>query len=129
MGTLWQVLKRTIFWSYERGAWQYDLAVAAILVFVLLTPRSWFHDQPEVGLPAAPGLVSLISSGGGKQIYRVDARLLAPPTRAPELSNDLHKALQGAVPELHGEKFEILYIEAARDAQGVVTGYDVQIRR
>jgi hypothetical protein len=129
MGTLWQILKRTVFWSYERGAWQYDLAVGAILVFVLLTPRSWFHDQPEVGLPAAPGLVTLVSDVGNKQIYRVDARVLAPPMRPPELSNDLHKALQGAIPELHGQKFEILRIEAARDAQGMVTGYDVQIQR
>ncbi|HYA98255.1 MAG TPA: hypothetical protein VEH49_09180 [Methylomirabilota bacterium] len=129
MGAAWQLLKRTVFWSYERGTWQYDLAVAAILVFVLATPRQWFRDQPEVGLKAGPGLVTLVSSEGRKEIYRVDARVLAPPARTPELSNDLHKALQSSVNELRGQKFQILRIEATRDAQGVVIGYDVQIER
>jgi hypothetical protein len=129
MRGLWQILKRTIFWSYERGTWQYDLAVVAIVAFVLLTPRSWFHDQPQVGLPVAPGLVTLVSTEGATRTYRVDARILAPPTRTPELSNDLHKTLQRAVPELHGETFEILRIESARDAQGVVISYEVQVQR
>ena len=39
MPRLGQILNRIFFWSYERGTWQYDVAVALILVFVLLTPR------------------------------------------------------------------------------------------
>ncbi len=46
MDGLQKMLGRIFFWSYERGAWQYDIAVVVILIFVLLTPRSWFHDQP-----------------------------------------------------------------------------------
>ena len=34
-----------LFWSYERGSWPYDVMVVAILLFVLLTPRKWFHDR------------------------------------------------------------------------------------
>ena len=33
-------LLRSIFWSYERGSWQYDVICAAILAFIFLTPRS-----------------------------------------------------------------------------------------
>src|SRR5260221_8556167 len=47
MASLSQILSRTFFWSYERGTWQYDLAVILILVFVLLTPRNLFHDKPH----------------------------------------------------------------------------------
>ena len=47
MRTLWRGIVRTIFWSYDRGTWPYDLMVVVIVVFVLLTPRSWFHDQPQ----------------------------------------------------------------------------------
>ena len=129
MRTLRQILTRTFFWSYERGMWQYDLAVVAILVFVLLTPRSWFHDEPQVGLPASPGQVTLLGSDGATQTYRVDARVLAPPLRTPELANDLHNALQRAVPVLRGQGFTIISIEPLRDAQGTVTSYEVQVKR
>ena len=129
MRTLWRILARTFLWSYERGTWQYDVAVVAILIFVLLTPRSWFHDEPQVGMPASAGQVTLLGSDGATQTYRVDARVLAPPIRTPELANDLHNALQRAVPDLGGRGFTILRIEPVRDADGTVTSYEVQVSR
>ncbi len=128
MRTLWQILHRTIFWSYERGTWQYDVAVVAIVAFVLATPKSWFQDQPQVGT-AAPGQVTLLQDEGAAQTYRVDARALAPPTRTPELANDLHNAVRKAVPDLHNRGFQILKIEPVRDANGTVIAYDVQLKR
>jgi len=85
MAGLKRILSRTFFWSYERGTWQYDVAVALVLVFVLLTPRGWFRDQPQVGLPAASDQVQLVlfSDDGHRQEYRVDARVLAPPEQTP----------------------------------------------
>ncbi len=29
---------RVIFWTYERGGWQYDILSALILAFIFLTP-------------------------------------------------------------------------------------------
>src|SRR5947207_528840 len=78
MASLGQILARTFFWSYERGTWQYDVAVALILVFVLLTPRNWFRDKPQSGAPVTPGQVQFISKEGNRRTYRVDARILAP---------------------------------------------------
>jgi hypothetical protein len=129
MPSLWQILSRTFFWSYERGTWQYDLAVAAILIFVLATPRSWIQDQPQVGVPAGPGQVQLVKEDGRQQIYRVDARLLAPPVQTPALENDLHNALQKSLPSLRYGRFEIAKIEAERDAQGTVIAYQVEVHR
>jgi hypothetical protein len=127
MASLGQILSKTFFWSYERGTWQYDVAVVLILVFVLLTPRSWFHDKPESGEPAAPGQVQLISQQGNRQTYRVDARILAPPTKLA-LQNELHTTLQEALPELHSGNFSIAKIEPLRDEDGTVTAYQVEIR-
>ena len=129
MPSLRQILSRTFFWSYERGTWQYDLAVAAILIFVLATPRSWIQDQPQVGVPAAPGQVLLVKEDGRQQIYRVDARLLAPPVQTPALENDLHNALQKSLPSLRYGRFAIAKIEAERDAQGTVIAYQVEVNR
>jgi hypothetical protein len=128
MASLGQILSKTFFWSYERGTWQYDVAVILILVFVLLTPRNWFHDKPESGGPAAPGQVQLISQDGNRLTYRVDARILAPPTKLA-LQNDLHTALQEALPELHNGTFRIAKIEPLRDEQGTVIAYQVEVHR
>jgi hypothetical protein len=128
MASFGQILSRTFFWSYERGTWQYDLAVIFILIFVLLTPRTWFKDEPQVGLPAVPGQVLLISPSGAVQTYRVDARVLAPPIQTPALENDLHNALQKALPELRNGRFSIVKIEAVRDAGGTVIAYQVDIK-
>ena len=129
MASPWLIFKRIFFWAYERGTWQYDVAVVAIVLFVILTPPRWFHDQPEVGLPTAPGEVELVSDDGGAQIYRVDARVLAPPVKTPALENVLHNMLQKSLPDLRSGRFAIAKIEAERDAQGTVIAYKVEILR
>lgn len=125
-----QILYRTFLWSYERGTWQYDVAVILIVLFVIATPTRWFHDQPQVGLPANSTQVEQLgTSAAGTETYRVDARVLAPPERTPALSNDLHTALQKSRPDLKDGGFAILKIEALRDEKGNVIAYQVEIRR
>ena len=118
---------RTFFWSYERGSWQYDVAVILILGFVF-SPKSWFHDQPQVGLPVNSTQVELLSKSGEMEIYKVDSRVLAPPTRTPALQNDLHNVLQKAGAGLQDGRFSIGKIEALRDASGNVIAYQVEIK-
>src|SRR5271165_719562 len=130
MASLGQIFSKTFFWAYERGTWQYDVAVALILLFVLVTPRAWFHDQPQMGLPAnAPGQVVLVSERSDSKTYRVDARILAPPVQTPALENELHNALQKALPEFGNKSFTISKIEPVRDEQGTVIAYHVEIHR
>jgi hypothetical protein len=131
MASFGTILKRTFFWSYERGTWQYDVAVVLILVFVFL-PRGWFHDEPVVGVSAtAPGHVALVAGTekSDHQTYRVDASVLAPPEKTPALQNDLHNALRKALPDLRNGRFSITNIEAVRDEEGTVIAYQVEIRR
>jgi hypothetical protein len=129
MSGIGRVLYRTFFWSYERGSWQYDVAVGLILVFVLLTPSRWFHDQPQVGLSVNAHQVELVSAPGQAEVYRIDARVLAPPERTPALQNDLHNVMQRARPDLNDGHFSIGKIEPIRDAQGNVIAYEVEIHR
>jgi hypothetical protein len=127
MAGIGQIFSRTFFWTYERGTWQYDVAVVLILIFVLLTPRAWFHEQPQLGINAVPGEVKQLSSGADSDLYRVDARLLAPPVQTPALENGLHNALTNTLPELRNRRFSISRIEAVRDAGGTVIAYDVEV--
>jgi hypothetical protein len=123
-----QIFNRAFFWAYERGTWQYDLAVFLILVFVLLTPRSWFHDQPQIGVPAnMAGEVVLVRDDGATKTYKVDASVLAPPEQTSLLENELHNALQKSLPELHDKRFTITKIDPVRNEQGTVIAYQVEI--
>ncbi|HEV3098098.1 MAG TPA: hypothetical protein VGY75_00120 [Candidatus Udaeobacter sp.] len=131
MAGIRQILSRTFFWSYERGTWQYDVAVVLILIFALLTPRGWFRDQPQVGMPVASEQIQLIlfSDNGRRQEYRVDARVLAPPVQTPALQNELHQALQRRLKDLRDGRFSITKIEAVRNENGTVIAYQVEIHR
>lgn len=125
-----QIFSRAFFWAYERGTWQYDVAVGLILVFVLLTPRNWFHDLPQIGVPAnTPGEVILLKDEGSSKTYSVDARVLAPPEQTPLLENELHNALQRSIPDLRNARFTIAKIDAQRDEKGSVIAYYVEIHR
>jgi hypothetical protein len=73
--------------------------------------------------------VFVTTTGDGQsEIYRVDARAIAPPERTPALQNELHNALQKSVKELSDGRFAIGKIEAVRDDQGIVIAYRVEIR-
>jgi hypothetical protein len=126
---------RVVFWSYERGSWPYDLMVIAIVVFVLLTPRSWFHDQPQSATAAAAPAsgISLVSSdaGDGTQTYRIDANVLAPEKRAakptPELERETHEILGRAVGEFRDQTFQVRRIDPVLANDGGVLYYDVVV--
>ncbi len=130
MRALWRGIVRIAFWSYERGSWQYDVAVVAIVLFVLFAPRFiQFNDQPSVGPLPSQALIELRSMAQGRiATYRVDARLLASPIRTPELEHDLHETVQKNVQDLHHGRFEILRIEPIRGEGDTVAYYDVSVK-
>jgi hypothetical protein len=133
MSKLWRGVVRTIFWSYERGSWPYDVMVLAILAFVLLTPRGWFRDQPQTK-PSEESSVELISEQpGGTRTYRLDAKLLDPRKRAvkksPQLERQTHDILAHNINDLRGQTFQVVQIVAVRGDDGSIRSYDVTIRR
>jgi hypothetical protein len=130
MRTLWRAIVRVVFWSYERGTWQYDVAVVGIVLFVLFSPRLiHFNDQPSVGPSPSQAMIELRAMAPGQiATYRVDARLLASPIRTPELEHDLHETVQKNVEDLRQGGFEILTIEPIRGEGGTVAYYDVSIK-
>ncbi len=131
MRKFWRLLSRVVFWSYERGSLPYDLMVIAILVFVLLTPRSWYHDRPETARVASAdtsGRIQLVDVNASSHIelFRIDASLLNQPPS--QLEQETRQVLDRGVTSLHGRSFEIVAIDPDRDGQGRVTGYDVRVK-
>jgi hypothetical protein len=40
--------KKILFWTYSRTSWQWDVLCVLILVFIFLTPKSWFANKTTV---------------------------------------------------------------------------------
>ena len=117
------VVTRSIFWAYERGSWQYDLIVVAILAFIFLSPRAWFNDRPTLqmtDLRHQQGIVEMRRVNKDVQ-YLVDARLVESLDQKPEdaIPLILKQHLQKA--------FTVKSIDAVRDRHQVVLGYTVMV--
>ncbi len=37
-------IKKLFFWNYARNTWQWDILCVVILIFIFLTPKSWFEN-------------------------------------------------------------------------------------
>jgi len=127
---VWEKVKagtlRTVFWAYERGTWQYDLIVIAILAFIFLSPRTWFDDRPTLELTDLRHQQGFVEMGHGKEgwHYLVDARLVESfAATKPEdailiiLSRHLH------------QPFTVVSIVPVIDKNKVVLGYTVLVNR
>lgn len=129
MGRVWQGIVSTVFWSYERGSWPYDVLIVAILVFVLATPRSWFRDEPRESLVATSSVHLVSVEGSRTRTYRLDAGALARDKRithpTPELEREAHDILGRTVVDLKDRTFQVVRIEPTLGGDGSVLYYDV----
>ncbi|HLY60183.1 MAG TPA: hypothetical protein VKV95_05410 [Terriglobia bacterium] len=118
------VCLRSVFWTYKRGSWQYDIIVLVILAFIFLTPSSWFTPQP------APQVTGFLKNQGIIQVgrikddwsYIVDARLIKiqPGTNTETaVSAILSQRLQRAV--------TVKSVDEILDKNKAVIGYTVVI--
>lgn len=134
MRTLWRLVSRTIFWSFERGSWPYDVLVAVILVFVLLTPRKWFRDRPRE-LEALSSSVELIAQDPVSRVrtYRLAATALSRDKRTrdstPELERETHDILGRTVDDLRDSTFQVVRIDPGVASDGSVSYYDVSVHQ
>jgi len=120
------VVKRAIFWSYERGSWQYDIICVLILAFIFLIPARWFHDRPRLQLSDlrhVQGIVE-VSHTDRVWVYQLDARLVESHGKVP-VDNAVHQLLlQRVTPP-----FEIRSIKPILGTGDVILGYTVEVKR
>jgi hypothetical protein len=132
MRSFWRGVGRTIFWSYERGSWPYDVMVIAILVFVLVTPRKWFRDEPRASMLASAA-VQMVSQDpvNDTRVYRLDAKALPPQKRVakstPELERETHDILGRTAGDLKDQTFQVVRIDPMLANDGSVLYYEVTV--
>ncbi len=121
-------LGRILFWSHDRGTVPYDLLVIAIIAFVFLSPRRWFHDQPDTGPAPQQTQVSCATEAGSELRCRIDAHFLLPPQKWPELQEKAHEVLRINAAPLKGKTFQIVQIQPVLSEGGGVLYYEVTVR-
>ena len=121
LGKLASAVHRGLFWTYERGTWQYDVMVILILAFIFLTPRSWFGDRP-VSLAPSAGIV-LLDNDPAQKVYQLHSSLLKP-----EADGSVARSAQRVLEAHTGKSVEVIRVEPAMDARGQVVSYAVWVR-
>lgn len=112
------MLKRFIFWDYRRASWQYDVMVGVILIFVLLTPRWWFRDQPRTPLVSS---IAVLPSEHGSSVYWVEPELLAGLSKDQQ-AQKLAELLTNVT---HRKQVIVTRVEPIADSDGETKGYMV----
>jgi hypothetical protein len=104
MGFISTTLRKIVFWNYPRTSWQWDVLCVLILVFIFLTPKSWFASSP-------PTLTTVI--------WATD--LVDSQADTPEIARRARE-------RVNRPEGQVLRIDPRKDDSGKVIAYEVDIR-
>jgi hypothetical protein len=110
---LFEVFKKLLFWNYARNTWQWDALCVLCLIFIFLTPKSWFANGER-------------RVGDGHQRPTISTLLVS----AEVVENEKDTArLQEQVRAVTGRSdAEVVAVRKQVGADGRVVGYEVDIR-
>lgn len=106
------LLKKIFFWNYARNTWQWDVLCVLILVFIFLTPKSWFDNSERHRAGAHQRPTSTVVVGAEVVENEADRTKLQHRVRALTGRGDA----------------EVVNVRKVVDQQGRVQGYEVDIR-
>jgi hypothetical protein len=107
-------LKKIFFWNYPRNTWQWDLLCVVCLIFIFLTPKTWFASS-ERGVNI-----------GHQSPVPTQVVLLSPEVVANE--QDKGQIAQ-RIKELTGRKeVEVLTVRKVLGDDGQIRSFEVDIR-
>lgn len=109
MGFVKDTAKKITFWTYPRTSWQWDVLCVLILVFIFLTPKSWFVNNAYQRTHMGQATIVMSTDVVGSQLDRAEierrVRVLAGRPEA-----------------------QVSAVRERRDDSGKVIVYEVDIR-
>ena len=110
---LLSTIKKMFLWNYARNTWQWDVLCVLILVFIFLTPKSWFEGSER-------------RAARGHQTPTITTVLLGTEV----VDNESDKShLEQRVRTLSGRSdAQIVAVRKVLDKDGKTVGYQVDIR-
>jgi hypothetical protein len=106
-------LKKIFFWNYARNTWQWDLLCVVILIFIFLTPKTWFEgsERARNSVHQSPAVATV---------------LLSPEVVVNEADRG---QIEQQVKALTGRtKVEVLDVRKVVDSEGRTRSFEVDIR-
>ena len=107
------VLRKLFFWNYARNTWQWDVLCVVILIFIFLTPKSWFENSERRGYAAHQSPTS-------------STVLISP--ELIENAQDKGQAEQVVRTFTGRADVQVLKVRKVVDKDGKTRGYEVDIR-
>jgi hypothetical protein len=120
---MWNTIKSYIFWTHKRAGFHYDVMVTLILLFIFLTPRSFFKDKPVQRTPHQTEVV-VEPEGASGFVYEIDAAAVRQGANDEMVREDLSRVIEPIAGEV-----EITKWDTVKDAKGRVTVYRVHVER
>jgi hypothetical protein len=106
-------LRKLFFWNYARNTWQWDVLCVVILIFIFLTPKSWFENSERRRTSAHQNLtVSTVLVG----------------SELVENAQDRGQVEQVVRTFTGRQDVEVLSVRPVVDKSGKTRGYEVDIR-
>jgi len=109
MGFISTSAKRVFFWTYPRTSWQWDVLCVLILVFIFLTPKSWFENTAFQRSHATQTTIIMSADVIGAQLDKGEIE-----RRAKQLSGRANA--------------RVIALRERRDESGKLIAYEVDIR-
>lgn len=123
------LLKRYVFWTYERGSFHYDVMVTLILLFLFVSPHLInFKDRPAetVALHASEVLVREAGVKHGSSQFQVQVRAEDMPGAKTDAQKQ--QAILRLVEPIAGE-VQLERYEPVLDASGHTIAYNAWVLR
>lgn len=113
MNSILSIIKKAFLWSYPRNTWQWDVLCVLILIFIFLTPKSWFaSSKPHQ---------SLGHQNGGLSTVLVGAELIQKDGDKGQLEQRV-RVLTGQA------NAQVIAVRPRQDSTGKTIAYEVDIR-
>ncbi len=118
------LLKRYLFWTYERGSFHYDVMVTLILLFIFLSPRFIdFGDRPVREDHVHGHDILVQASAGGAFVYQVSVKELQS-VGGPDLEHQLVSSIVPITGPVTLDRYDVL-----KDNRGKIEAYKVFAHR
>ena len=109
MNFLLTIGKKFLFWTYPRTSWQWDVLCVLILVFIFLTPKTWFENTAYKRSHAAQTTVVISTDVVRNQADK----------------SEIERRAKQAAGRNDGQ---VIAVRERRDGSGKLTAYEVDIR-
>jgi hypothetical protein len=110
---LLSALRKLFFWNYARNTWQWDALCVVILIFIFLTPKSWFKNGERSA--------TFLHQNRAETILLANAEVIESTEDKLKLEQYLRK-VRGR------QDLQVLSVRKLTDSEGKIQGYEVDIR-